>query len=202
MIIHIQKRGTEKQQPNQQPKQKKQQRQKYGPLPPAVSSPAQSTERLSREEVELRSPGLFASESHDSQSVLETTHSSLFNNLFKRKKKKPNKESDKPKNASLPSLPSPKTSPMQAPLAEDLQPLSYEEQEALAESINGLPERLLYSAMQIIRESVPDIDELDISSCPDVDLLPLKTQRKLQSFVMEVSLTTLNTFLCVEVYYS
>jgi len=107
-----------------------------------------------------------------------TTHSS------KPKKKKPKKESDKPKNASLPSSPSPKTFPIQAPLAEDLQPLSFEEQEALSESINDLPERLLPGAMQIIRESDfvnDDDDEIDL----DIDQLDTKTQRKLQSFVME-----------------
>lgn len=80
--------------------------------------------------------------------------------------------------------PSPKTFPTQAPVVEDLQPLSFEEQEALSESINLLPERLLPGAMQIIREADfvnDDDDEIDL----DIDQLDTKTQRKLQSFVME-----------------
>lgn len=80
--------------------------------------------------------------------------------------------------------PSPKTFPVQAPAAEDLQPLSFDEQEALSEAINLLPERLLPGAMQIIREADfvnDDDDEIDL----DIDQLDTKTQRKLQSFVMQ-----------------
>lgn len=79
--------------------------------------------------------------------------------------------------------------PTQAP-KEDLQPLSFDEQEALSESINLLPERLLPGAMQIIRESVivnDDDDEIDL----DIDQLDTKTQRKLQKFVMQVRLATM-----------
>jgi len=71
-------------------------------------------------------------------------------------------------------------------------PLSFEEQEALSEAINLLPERLLPGAMQIIREADfvnEDDDEIDL----DIDQLDTRTQRKLQSFVMEVRLA--NTFL-------
>lgn len=70
------------------------------------------------------------------------------------------------------------------PPAEDLAPLSFEEQEALSESINLLPERLLPGAMQIIREADfvnDDDDEVDL----DIDQLDTRTQRKLQKFVME-----------------
>ena len=77
------------------------------------------------------------------------------------------------------------TYPTQAPMEEDLQPLSFDEQEALSEAINLLPERLLPGAMQIIRESEivnDDDDEIDL----DIDQLDTKTQRKLQKFVMQV----------------
>ena len=80
--------------------------------------------------------------------------------------------------------------PTQAPEEEDLQPLSFDEQEALSESINLLPERLLPGAMQIIRESEivnDDDDEIDL----DIDQLDTKTQRKLQKFVMQVRLATM-----------
>ena len=53
-----------------------------------------------------------------------------------------------------------------------------------------LPERLLPGAMQIIRESeiVNDDDyEIDL----DIDQLDMKTQRKLQKFVMQVRLATM-----------
>merc|ERR1711966_380436 len=98
----------------------------------------------------------------------------------KPKNKKANKEVEY---ESSPTPPSP-AYPTQAPVEEDLQPLSFDEQEALSESINLLPERLLPGAMQIIRESEivnDDDDEIDL----DIDQLDTKTQRKLQSFVME-----------------
>ena len=65
------------------------------------------------------------------------------------------------------------------------QPLSFEEQEALSDAINELPERLLLGAMQIIREAVvvnDDDEEIDL----DIDQLDSRTQRSLQKFVMEV----------------
>ena len=77
------------------------------------------------------------------------------------------------------------TYPTQAPMEEDLQPLSFDEQEALAEAINLLPERFLPGAMQIIRESEivnDDDNEIDL----DIDQLDTKTQRKLQTFFMQV----------------
>ncbi|KAL9180340.1 hypothetical protein ACHAXT_008310 [Thalassiosira profunda] len=76
------------------------------------------------------------------------------------------------------------TPPPTPDAVEDLQPLSFEEQEALSEAINLLPEHLLPGAMQIIRESDlvnDDDDEIDL----DIDQLDTRTQRKLQSFVMQ-----------------
>ena len=112
----------------------------------------------------------------------------------KPKKKKAKKEVTEP---TSPVYQSPETYPTQAPMEEDLQPLSFEEQEALSESINLLPERLLPGAMQIIRESEivdDDDDEIDL----DIDQLDTKTQRKLQKFVMQVRLTTMpDTHCCV-----
>ena len=106
------------------------------------------------------------------------------------KKKKPKKE------VELSPPPPPRTFPTQAPVMEDLQPLSFAEQEALSEGINLLPERLLPGAMKIIREAdcVNDDDgEIDL----DINQLDTKTQRKLQSFVMEVRLTIPDTSLHV-----
>ena len=63
--------------------------------------------------------------------------------------------------------------------------LSFEEQEALSDAINELPERLLLGAMQIIREAGvvnDDDEEIDL----DIDQLDSRTQRRLQKFVMEV----------------
>jgi len=97
----------------------------------------------------------------------------------KPKKKKAKKEIAEPTSSVYQS---PETYP--TPMEEDLQPLSFEEQEALSESINLLPERLLPGAMQIIRESEivdDDDDEIDL----DIDQLDTKTQRKLQKFVMQ-----------------
>ncbi len=102
----------------------------------------------------------------------------------KPKKKKVKSEAE-PSSFSPP--PSPKTFPTQAPAVENLMPLSFEEQEALSEAINLLPEKLLPGAMQIIREADfvnDDDDEIDL----DIDQLDTRTQRKLQSFVMEVRL--------------
>ena len=66
----------------------------------------------------------------------------------KPKKKKPKKNVES-------RSPSPQfdTYPTQAPVVEDPEPLSFEEQEALSEAINLLPEWLLPGAMQIIREA-------------------------------------------------
>jgi hypothetical protein len=72
-------------------------------------------------------------------------------------------------------------------VVENLLPLSFEEQEALSDAINLLPESLLPGAMQIIREADfvnDDDDEIDL----DIDQLDTRTQRKLQRFVMEVRL--------------
>ena len=93
---------------------------------------------------------------------------------------------------------SPPQSPIVAPASavENLQPLSFDEQEALSETINLLPERLLPRAMQIIREADfanDDDNEIDL----DIEELDTKTQRKLQSFVMEVRPPVYGTSLCV-----
>lgn len=102
----------------------------------------------------------------------------------KAKKKKVKKESE----SSISPPPSPKQS--QASVVENLQPLTFEEQEALSDAINLLPERLLPDAMNIIRESDfvnDDDDEIDL----DIDQLDTRTQRKLQRFVMEVRLPSM-----------
>merc|ERR1712087_816125 len=93
----------------------------------------------------------------------------------KPKKKKPKKEPE----PSPP--PSPKEVPPEPPVVEEL---SYEEKEELSESINLLPDRLLPAVMQTIREADlidDDDEEIDL----DIDQLDTKTQRKLQSFVLE-----------------
>ncbi len=97
---------------------------------------------------------------------------------MKPKKKKPKKTIE-----SRSPSPQPKSYPTQAPVVDE--PLSFEEQEALSEAINLLPEWLLPGAMQIIREADfvnDDDDEVDL----DLDQLDTITQRKLQSYVMEV----------------
>lgn len=102
----------------------------------------------------------------------------------KAKKKKVKKEYE----SSISPPPSPKQS--QASVVENLQPLTFEEQEALSDAINLLPERLLPDAMKIIRESDfvnDDDDEIDL----DIDQLDTRTQRKLQRFVMEVRLPSM-----------
>jgi hypothetical protein len=102
----------------------------------------------------------------------------------KAKKKKVKKEYE----TSISPPPSPKQS--QASVVENLQPLTFEEQEALSDAINLLPERLLPDAMNIIRESDfvnDDDDEIDL----DIDQLDTRTQRKLQRFVMEVRLPSM-----------
>jgi hypothetical protein len=127
-------------------------------------------------------PSAFGAASSFAYAETAETHSS---SKPKKKKAKKEEEEYQPKFESPPSSPSPKTYPKRAPVEEeDLQPLTFEEQEALSESINLLPERLLPGAMQIIRESEfvnDDDDEIDL----DIDQLDTKTQRKLQKFVME-----------------
>jgi hypothetical protein len=143
-------------------------------------------------------PSAFGAASSFAYAETAETHSS---SKPKKKKAKKEEEEYQPKFESPPSSPSPKTYPKRAPVEEeDLQPLTFEEQEALSESINLLPERLLPGAMQIIRESEfvnDDDDEIDL----DIDQLDTKTQRKLQKFVMEVSLTAPDGCLCVFVKY-
>ena len=85
--------------------------------------------------------------------------------------------------------PPPSPSPPPEPPGEDpslLEPLSFEDQEALSEQINALPERFLPDVMQIIREADfinEDDDEIDL----DIDQLDNRTQRRLLNFVREVS---------------
>jgi hypothetical protein len=97
------------------------------------------------------------------------------------KKKKPKTEKNDKVKTKPP--PSPQYSPEQ-PSEENLEPLSMEEQVALSEGINGLPEYLLPGAMQIIREADSvndDDDEIDL----DLDMLDIRTQRKLQRYINE-----------------
>ncbi|KAL7458519.1 hypothetical protein ACHAWC_010106 [Mediolabrus comicus] len=89
-------------------------------------------------------------------------------------------ESAKPKKKKAKK--EPQAQPVQVQVA--AQPLSFEEQEALSDAINELPERLLLGAMQIIREADvvnDDDEEIDL----DIDQLDSRTQRRLQKFVME-----------------
>jgi hypothetical protein len=70
---------------------------------------------------------------------------------------------------------------------ENLEPLTMDEQVALSEGINNLPDYLLPGAMQIIREADTvndDDDEIDL----DLDMLDITTQRKLQRYINEVRL--------------
>ena len=70
-------------------------------------------------------------------------------------------------------------------VSEDMQRLSFDEQEALSEAIFLLPERLLPGAMQIVQED-DLINNYDDKIDLEIDLLSIKTQMKLQNFVMEV----------------
>jgi hypothetical protein len=138
--------------------------------------------------VKKSSKSTSAASSSTGNKVVASDASSMYTSSYvaetseppKPKKKKQKKE---PEYKPSPP-PSPVAAPAPAPVVEDLQPLSFEEQEALSEAINLLPERLLPGAMQIIREADfvnDDDDEIDL----DIDQLDTKTQRKLQSFVME-----------------
>ena len=65
------------------------------------------------------------------------------------------------------------------------EPLSFEEQEALIEAINNLPQRHLLGVCEILRGSAPqadDVVELDI----DLDEVDISIQRELQQFVADV----------------
>ena len=144
---------------------------------------------------------LFAGSSMASSHMIET-HKSTANG---KKKKKPQKsakteevkkEEEPEKEVEQSPSPSHRPSPDQAP-AEDLQSLTFEEQEALSDAINRLPERLLPGAMQIIREADfvnEDDEEIDL----DIDQLDTRTQRRLQHFVMEVRF--LEAFFILQVF--
>jgi hypothetical protein len=70
-----------------------------------------------------------------------------------------------------------------SPTIEHLVPLTFDEQEALAEDINNLPDHLLSGAMDIIRQADvhdDDDDEIDL----DLDMFDIKTQRKLQLYIL------------------
>jgi hypothetical protein len=95
------------------------------------------------------------------------------------KKKKQKTE----KKAKLPP-PSPEYFPKQSPV-ENLEPLTIEEQQTLSEDINNLPDHLMYGAMEIIRDAGgvnDEDDEIDL----DLDMLDIKTQRRLLSYISEV----------------
>ena len=69
---------------------------------------------------------------------------------------------------------------------DDEKPLTFEEQQAMTDAINRLPSDKIAGVVKIIRESanVDDDDTLEM----DVDQLDTVTQRKLQRFVMKVSM--------------
>jgi hypothetical protein len=93
----------------------------------------------------------------------------------KKKKAKTEKQEKKAK----PPL-SPEYYPKQSPVVN--------EQEALSEDINNLAEDLLPGAMDIIRQADgvnDDDEEIDL----DLDMLDIKTQRKLQQYILEVRYT-------------
>lgn len=97
----------------------------------------------------------------------------------KKKKAKTEKQEKKYK-----PPPSPVYYPQQSPVM-NLEALTIEEQEALSEDINNLPEHLLPGAMDIIRQADgvnDDDDEIDL----DLDMLDIRTQRKLQQYISEV----------------
>ncbi|KAL7489516.1 hypothetical protein ACHAW6_015193 [Cyclotella cf. meneghiniana] len=97
------------------------------------------------------------------------------------KKKKPKIETQEKAKAKASS--SPQYSSDRSPV-ENLEPLTIDEQLALSEGINSLPEFLLPGAMQIIREADTvndDDDEIDL----DLDMLDIRTQRKLQRYINE-----------------
>ena len=64
--------------------------------------------------------------------------------------------------------------------------MSFEEQEALSEAINCLPERFLPGVVEVLQKAgAAGQDDMDLDL--DIDELETKTQRELQRFVMEVS---------------
>ena len=79
-----------------------------------------------------------------------------------------------------------KKDPQAAPAPEVVADLSFEEQEALSQAVNELPERLLIGAMQIIREANVGYDDDDEEIDLEIDQLDSRTQRRLQKFVQEV----------------
>jgi len=94
-------------------------------------------------------------------------------------------ESAKPKKKKAKTKKETQAQPVQAQVAAQPLSLELEEQEALSDAINELPERLLLGVMQIIREAVvvnDDDEEIEIN----IDQLDSRTQRRLQKFVMEV----------------
>jgi len=94
-------------------------------------------------------------------------------------------ESAKPKKKKAKTKKETQAQPVHAQVAAQPFSLELEEQEALSDAINELPERLLLGAKQIIREAVvvnDDDEEIEI----DIDQLDSRTQRRLQKFVMEV----------------
>ncbi|KAL3797031.1 hypothetical protein ACHAWO_006667 [Cyclotella atomus] len=99
-------------------------------------------------------------------------------NSPKKKKAKTEKQEKKAK----PPL-SPEYYHNQSPVV-NMAPLTFDEQEALSEDINNLAEDLLPGAMDIIRQADgvnDDDEEIDL----DLDMLDIKTQRKLQQYILE-----------------
>ncbi|KAL7439950.1 hypothetical protein ACHAXM_012135 [Skeletonema potamos] len=82
-----------------------------------------------------------------------------------------------------------KKEPQGHPTLEEAVDLSFEEQEALSQAINELPESLLLGAMQIIREADVGYNDDDEEIDLEIDQLDSRTQRRLQKFVAEVRLS-------------
>lgn len=110
---------------------------------------------------------------YDDEPPVEDDYDSDYGEPAKPKKKKAKKE------------------PQAVPAPEKVVDLSFEEQTALSQAINELPERLLIGAMQIIREADVGYDDDDEEIDLEIDQLDSKTQRKLQKFVQEVRLVLL-----------
>jgi Bromodomain extra-terminal - transcription regulation/Bromodomain len=73
--------------------------------------------------------------------------------------------------------------------SDDEKPLTFDEQQAITETINNLPPDKLPGVIRIIRESAnfgDDEEEIDL----EIDQLDTVTQRKLQRFIMKVSLVS------------
>jgi len=129
----------------------------------STSSKKSSQEKSAQES----STVLIDAPMYDDEPHLEDDYDSDYGEPVKPKKKKAKKE------------------PQAVPVPEEVVDLSFEEQTALSQAINELPERLLIGAMQIIREADVGYDDDDEEIDLEIDQLDSKTQRRLQKFVAE-----------------